>query len=363
MTDQNKFEQLKIQLKEFLEAKCNLLKNKNILVTGGSGLLGFEIITQLKLLKVNVISLQRHHSVECEELCVPQLLIDLQEANNIQKLEILLKNESIDAVIHTASLVKMFAPYQLFYDANFKATQNLIQACKTARVQYFIYTSTPSVVFERSSLHGVDESQAYTKSRLSYYAYTKMLTEKMVLNENLASFKTLCLRPHLILGPRDKNIVPRLLKASDQNKLRIIGTGENLVDISHVTNMAYAHLLALTNLSKECAHHSPTLSGQAFFLGQGPVKLWEIINEILVIHKRPIITKKIPFKIVYGMAFILEYTYKFFNYLSSQNHEPSMTRFTTLQFSCSHTYNHQKSKDALGDYEIIPTDKIVHYLK
>jgi nucleoside-diphosphate-sugar epimerase len=234
----------------------------------------------------------------------------------------------------------MNGTYEDFYRVNVKGTENLIMAMKELNIKKLVYTSTPSVVFGNSDLINADEQTPYPKTYLSLYAKTKMLAEKIVTKANNEHFWSVSLRPHLIFGNGDQNLIPRLIDARKKNKLKIIGDGKNLVDVIYVENAAYAHFLALEKLDS-----NPEVRGQSYFIGQGPVVLWDFINSILNHFNLPAVNKKIPLKMAYIIGSFVEFI--FFLFKLNQLHPP-MTRFIALQLGKSHYFNHEKAEKELG---------------
>jgi nucleoside-diphosphate-sugar epimerase len=313
----------------------NIDKKEKILITGGGGFLGFYIVKLLLKNNYSVVSFSRSKYNYLEELNVPQICGDLTQRDDIKN-----ALEGIDAVIHTASKVGMHGRYEDFYQSNYVGTKNLVDAMKLLKINKLVYTSTPSVVFGKNDLINADETTPYPDSYLTYYAETKMLAERYVLNNVDQSFMAVSLRPHLIFGPGDQNLVPRVLEAKKKNKLKIIGNGDNLVDVIYVENAALAHLLALKNLN-------PLISGNSYFIGQGPINLWTFTNKILEHYKLEKIEKKIPLWLAYSIGSIIEITLKIF-----QLHQihPPMSRFIALQLGKSHYFKHDKALRDLGNF-------------
>ncbi len=103
--------------------------------------------------------------------------------------------------------------------------------------------------------------------------------------------RTTALRPHLIWGVGDPHLVPRVLARAQAGRLRIVGTGQNRVDLVHVENAVDAHLLADQPF---CASRFTLPPGHAYFITNGePVLLWDWINNLLRALGRPPVTKKI----------------------------------------------------------------------
>ncbi len=304
----------------------------NILVTGAGGFLGFYIARDLKELGHKVYNFSRSHHRDLDQL---EITTRIGNLNNPESIEKALKN--IDAVFHVAGKVAMWGKWDDFYQTNTIGTKNLVEACKKKGIKKFIYTSTPSVVFGEGDILGEDENLEYPKKYLSLYAKSKMLAEKYVLDQNSENFLTCALRPHLIFGPRDKNIIPRLIEASKKNKLKVVGDGENLVDIIYVENAAQAHIQAFEQLSTDSK-----VAGSSYFIAQErPVKLWDFINQILQINGQSPITKKIPTNTAYRVGAIIEFFLKLFRVW---NIHPPMTRFVALQLGKSHYFSHKKAQ-------------------
>ncbi|MDD4973544.1 MAG: NAD-dependent epimerase/dehydratase family protein [Bacteriovorax sp.] len=315
------------------------MKSTKVLITGAGGFLGSYIARELIKKNYQVFSFSRSEYSFLGELGVSQRLGDLKNYHDVKN-----ALNGMDAVIHTASMVGMWGRYEDFFATNVTGTENVLRAMKELGIRKLVYTSTPSVVFGRESLCGVDETTPYPEHYLTYYAKTKAIAEKMVLRANqdldVNGLCAVALRPHLIFGPGDMNLVPRVIEAQKKGRLKIIGDGENLVDVLYVENAAAAHVMALEKL--EFNH---PIAGHAYFLGQGPIKLWDFTNTILTKAGHPIVTKKMTLKKAYAIGFMIECFLKFFRIY---NVHPPMTRFVALQLAKSHYFSHHNLEADLG---------------
>ena len=310
-----------------------------VLITGAGGFLGRYIArdllnenTQAQLqsneaIIYKVYGLSRNRYDFLDEMGVEQFIGDLKNYNDVYNVI-----KQMDAVVHTASLVGIWGKKEDFYQTNVVGTENVIKACIEAGVARLVYTSTPSVAFGNIDLENVDESIGYPPKHYCDYAASKKIAEEKVLQANSSQLATVCLRPHLIFGPGDQNLIPRVLKAKRENRLKIVGNGDNLVDVSYVENVSMLHVMALKNLSPRAS-----FAGKAYFVGQGPVKLWDFTNELLRRSNLSPVNKKIPFLVAYFIGWLLECTYSFFRNFKT---EPPMTRFVAMQLAKSHHYNH-----------------------
>lgn len=328
------------------------MKKESVLVTGGTGFLGSHLCHQLHKQGYHVLSLSRRLNPDLEETGVKQIQMDLT-APTTQLDEVL---KDVDAIFHTAGKVGVWGKWEEFYQANVIGTQNLVQAAKKAGTRYFIYTSSPSVVFDNEDIHGGGEELPYAQNSKSLYARSKIPAEKFVLSSNDENFKVLALRPHLIFGTGDQNLIPRVVEMSKKGRLRIIGDGENKVDVIHIDNAVHAHILAYKALKEKTSE----VEAQAFFIAQdGPVKLWEFINKILGRYQQPRLQKHIPYFLAYGLASFIEAFYRLFRITDK---EPPTTRFVVMQLAKSHYFSHAKAYEKLGYRPIIQTDEAIQTL-
>jgi nucleoside-diphosphate-sugar epimerase len=310
-----------------------------ILVTGGGGFLGTHIIQELLKKTTNIVTnFSRHSYPHLEDMGVPTMRGDVTNKEDVQKV----LDQGFEAIFHVAALAGVWGRYEDYFSINYLGTKHLLEEAKARGIQKFIYTSTPSVVFNKEDLMGVGEEQPYATEFLTAYAETKTMAEKLVLQMNDSkSFLTCAIRPHLIWGPGDPHLFPRVIQKGREGKLRVIGSGENLVDIIYVENAAYAHVLALEKL-----HPGSAVCGQAYFVGQErAVRLWDFINQILSFAQIEPVMKSMDLMTAYRLGWFFEKVYK----LAGINRpEPAMTRFVALNLGKSHYFSHDKAKRDLG---------------
>ncbi|MCL2457504.1 MAG: NAD-dependent epimerase/dehydratase family protein [Desulfobulbus sp.] len=317
---------------------------RKVTVTGGGGFIGKALVRALVGRGIEVSVIGRNTYPDLAALGVHCVRGDIRERDSIAD-----ALHGCDTVFHVAAKAGVWGPKEEYCAINFAGTTNVIAACQAQKVGRLIYTSTPSVVFDRDDLAGVDESTPYTTRPLCAYAASKILAEQAVLAANCPELQTIALRPHLVWGPEDGHLIPRLLARGRAGALRIVGSGDNRVDIAYIDNVVHAHLLAAENL---CASGSG--SGQAFFIGQeAPVPLWEWINGLFVRLGIPSVTRKTPLAVAYGAGMLLEGIY---GALGAVN-EPRMTRFLACQLAKSHWFSHRKAEQLLGYRPLVSTEE------
>jgi nucleoside-diphosphate-sugar epimerase len=306
-----------------------------VLVTGGGGFLGGAVARLLRARGDEVRSLTRSAYPWLDELGVEQSLGDLADLGAVKRAV-----EGCDAVIHTAAKAGVWGWYKEFSATNVTGTENVIAACKAHGVRKLVHTSTPSVVHSGGDIEGGDESLPYSKRFDAYYPETKALAEKAVLAANGPDLATVALRPHLIFGPGDPHLIPRVIAKARAGKLRRIGSRPVMVDVTVIDNAAGAHLNALDRLEPGAA-----CAGKAYFISNGePVDLWAFIDRVLAEAGLPPVSRRVPAWSARLAGRVLESAY----WLLRLPGEPPMTRFVATQLSTAHWYDISAARRDIG---------------
>jgi len=314
------------------------------LVTGGGGFLGRYVVEHLIARGDQVRSFGRGAYPELETLGVEVIRGDLRDREAVQA-----ACNGVDCVIHSGAVSGIGVLRKEFFEINLGGTENVLSACRRSNVRRLVYTSSPSVTFDGSDQHGADESAPYPRKWLAHYPHSKALAEQAVLQANdRGGLRTCALRPHLIWGPRDGHLVPRLIVRAQLGKLRRVGDGSNLVDTIYVENAAEAHLQAADSLADE---HSP-VAGRALFLSQGePINCWQWIDEILALADLPPVEKSISLAAATRVGAVFESAYR----LLRIGKEPPMTHFLAAQLARSHWFDISAARRDLGYHPRIST--------
>lgn len=315
---------------------CSMdLSRKTILVTGGAGFLGRYIVTALRERGAAVRAFQRSIA---DDLAARGVRIERGSVTDAAALRRAARG--CDAVIHTAAKAGVWGSRREYVEANIEGTRNVLAACRAAGVPYLVHTSTPSVVFTGESFEGADESLPYGENWLCHYAETKAVAEKEALAADGSGGLRVCaLRPHLIWGPGDPHLLPRVIARARAGRLAVVGDGTNRVDITHVRNAANAHLLALDALEAGDA------GGRPYFLSQGePVEMWPWIQDLLKRLNIPPVKRRVSLATAYRMGAVAETVWRVFRLRG----EPPMTRFVATELAKSHWFDISAARRDLG---------------
>ena len=307
------------------------------LVTGGGGFLGSAIVARLVERGDLVASFSRRRYPELEALGVTCHLGDLADAEAVSRAV-----GGNEMVFHVAAMAGIWGSRESFYRANVQGTENVIAACVRHGIGRLVHTSSPSVVFDGRDMEGVDESVPYPRHYKAHYPETKALAEMRVLEAADRSLATVALRPHLIWGPRDNHLVPRILARARAGRLRRIGSRNPRVDSTYIDNAAAAHLLAA-----DCLEPLSKVSGRAYFISNGePMPIWDLVNAILDAADLPPVEKGVPESLARFAGGLLEGIYGALRLES----EPPMTRFVAAELSTAHWFDLRAAREDL-DFE------------
>lgn len=339
-------------------------QTQHAFVTGAGGFLGKAICKLLRLANIQVTGFARGHYPELSELGVNMVQGDITDYSSLVE-----AMQSCDLVFHVAAKAGVWGSKEDYYQPNVNGAKNVIKACDALNITRLVYTSTPSVTFAGEDEAGVDESHPYADNFLNYYGESKALAEQLVLAASAgknskgdledslkAKLKTVALRPHLIWGPNDPHLVPRVLERAKAGKLKLVGTEDKLVDTIFVDNAAYAHVLAAVALNQNDAK----CIGKAYFISNDePITMAAMLNQILDCANLPPVTKRVPSAVAYAVGVVLESVYKLFNI----KQEPIMTRFVARQLSTCHYFDISAAKNDFGYTPLISIEQGMQQLK
>jgi len=208
-------------------------------------------------------------------------------------------------------------------------------------VPVLIYTSSPAVIADGSHLRGVDETYPYPRRYNAHYPATKAVAEREVLQANGSGLTTAALRPHLIFGPGDTNLVPTILKRAKAGRLVRVGNGTNRVDLTFIDDCVAAHLAAWSTAQNQ----AETIGGKAFFISQDdPTLLWQWIDRVLALHRLPPVSRSLSVGVARGAAFAVEGVWSLLGLRS----DPPLTRFLASEMSIDHFFSIARARSVFG---------------
>jgi len=310
-------------------------------VTGGGGFLGLAIVRLLRARGDEVVSYSRSRHADVERLGASCALGDVTDTSRLAR-----SMQGADVVFHVAAKAGVWGPRREYEHVNVLGTTAVVAAAVKSGVPRLVHTSSPSVCFDGADHVDASNDLPYPTRFLAHYPRTKMLAEKHVLSWNGRGIATVALRPHLLVGPGDPHLLPRLADRARAGKLRVVGDGRNRVSVTDVDNAAWAHLDAADRLTAGAAH-----AGKAYFIAQNEsVPMWPWIRDVLARAGVAGPKGRVPLAVARVLGLGCETWWN----LTGRAGEPPMTRFVALQLARSHTYDLGPARRDFGYVERVP---------
>tara|TARA_B100000900_G_scaffold335819_1_gene297446 strand:- start:15057 stop:16046 length:990 start_codon:yes stop_codon:yes gene_type:complete len=314
-----------------------------ILITGASGFLGFRTIEYLvERSDFYIIAAARTRRDERTIISdrVQYFFGDLMDANYVQSLF----KTPIFAVVNCASLSSPWGKKRAFRTANIVTQENLVEVSLKSKVNRFIYISSPSIYVNHKNRLNITEETALFPP-VNAYSWSKQRAEKIVRYSGLPH---IILRPRALVGRGDTIIFPRLIRAHLGGKLKIMGNGTNICDITGVMNMAHAIYCSLKAEDKSALNQDYNITNDE------PIKLWTTINKVLTELGYDEVKGRISKRAAYTIAFVLESISRL-----TTSKEPVLLRYSVSTLSCSMTFDITKAKKRLNYAPLLSTDESI----
>lgn len=323
------------------------------LVTGGTGFLGGALVRRLHERgdEVTVFGRNETAGARLQAQGIRFLRGDLADALAVQR-----ACAEKNIVFHCGANVAPWGRYRDFYATNVVGTQNIIRSCMEQQVARLVHVSTPSIYFSYQDRLNVGEYDPLPARLVNAYAATKFQAEQAIDRAHRDGLPVITLRPRAIFGPGDTTIFPRVIRALEQGRLRIIGSGDNMQDLTYIDNVVDALLL--------CSEAPPTTLGKKYNITNGePVRIWVKLKELCDQLGYAFPRRHIPLGVAFTVARLLEITYV----LCQRKNEPPLTCYAVSLLAKSMTLDISAAQRDLGYRPQISIDegldRFVHWWK
>lgn len=297
-----------------------------VLVTGATSMIGRETAEELLRRGHDVQILQRGSS----DLEVPIFRGDIRDADAVQKAV-----SGCDVVIHAAAKVGIVGRFSEFRDINVVGTQHVMSAAVAAGVRGVVYVSSPSVSYSTTPVLGAVSPPA-RDDVLGHYSQTKSVAERAVLAETRIA--AVALRPHLVWGPGDTQLVGRIVDRARQRRLALVNNGEAVVDSTYIDNVSDALAAAAERVGVQ-----ENLSGRALVVSNGePRTVASLVQSICSAANVSYAPRNIGLGAAVRLGKVIEAVYKL-----RPHAEPPLTAFTAYQLGISHWFDISETKELL----------------
>jgi nucleoside-diphosphate-sugar epimerase len=296
-----------------------------VLVTGASGLLGGAVARELASRGHEVRTLQRRAAGLPGIADLPGSITDVDDVRRAVR--------GVEAVVHLAAKVSLTGDPVDFALVNVEGTRRLIAEAAHAGAQRFVHISSPSVAHTGTSIAGDDARPADPERVSGDYARTKAVAERLALAADAPGFSVVAVRPHLVWGPGDTQLVARIAERAARGRLPILGSGAALIDTTYLDNAATAIAAALDR-----AEH---VHGQAYVVTNGePRPVAEMLAGLCHAAGVRTPTRHVPPGLARAAGSAVEALWR----VRPGPDEPPMTRFLAEQLSTAHWFDQRRTR-------------------
>ena len=302
-------------------------QNMKVLVTGATSMIGATTVRELIRHNHEVQVLQRSDTT----LPVKVFRGDIRDPRIVEEAV-----SGCDVVIHAAAKVGLVGSYKDFYDINVVGTRNVMEAAVRAGCRGVVYVSSPSVAYSTSPVEG-QRSPPAIDGLLGHYSQTKSIAERLVLSD--ARVPAVALRPHLVWGPGDAQLVGRIVERARSGKLVLVNHGQAIVDSTYIDNVGDALVAATERVGVQ-----ESLTGRALVVSNGePRSVASLVESICRAAGVEYAPRSVSLRAAVVLGAVIETVFKM-----RPHAEPPLTLFTAYQLGISHWFDISETTELLG---------------
>jgi 2-alkyl-3-oxoalkanoate reductase len=302
-----------------------------VLVTGATSLLARTTAEILLARGDDVVCLQRRRST----LAAEQVSADIRDATAVQRAA-----AGCDAIIHAAAKVGVVGSWDDYRAINVDGTNNVLAAARSAAIERLVYVSSPSVAHGGNAIAGLGAEPPVLGRKNAFYAESKAMAEQAALAANASGLAVVAIRPHLVWGPGDTQLVGRIVDRAKSGRLALVGGGAALIDTTYITNAAESLVAALDRVRPGAA-----CAGRAYVIANGePRPIRDLVAGICAAANVPFAPRDVPLTVAKVAGSVVERAWK----ITRRTTEPPLTRFLAEQLGTAHWFDPRPARDDLG---------------
>lgn len=298
-----------------------------ILITGGTSLIGAAVARRLAARGDDVTLFHRRPS----GLDMDERLGDITD-----KAAVASAARGADAVVHLAAKVAVTGPWSAFEATNVTGTEHVIAAARAGGAHRMVHVSSPSVAHAGRSLVGAAATPADPDAARGHYARSKAMAEQKALEASGDELSVVAIRPHLVWGPGDTQLVGRIVERARAGRLAVVGSGAALIDTTYIDNAADALVAAVDR--------APVLGGRALVVSNGqPRPVRELLTRIVAAAGLPAPRIGVPAPVARGAGRLVERWWE----RRGRDDDPPITSFLAEQLATAHWFDQRETRRAL----------------
>lgn len=305
-----------------------------VLVTGASSLIGAGVARRLAERGDHVVALQRRRAVDLGD-DVEQRLGDLRDAAVVDAAV-----AGCDGIVHAAAKVGVVGTWEEYRSVNVDGTDNVLAAAVNHAVERVVHVSSPSVAHGGEPIVGGTADEPVFGRRRAWYPESKAIAEVRALALASGDRGVVAVRPHLVWGPGDTQLVGRIVERARSDRLALVGGGRALVDTTYIDNAVDALVAAL-----DAVRPGAACSGRAYVISNGePRMIRELVEGICDAAGVAFAPRDVSLRAGRAIGAVVERVWP----LVRRGEEPPLTQFLAEQLGTAHWFDPRPARDELG---------------
>ena len=306
-----------------------------VLVTGGSSLIGAGVAAALADRGDEVVVQQRSRSDRLASLEIRQELGDIRDREAV-----LAAAEGCDAIVHLAAKVGVVGDWEEYRSINVDGTNNVLAAARRHRIRRIVHVSSPSVAHGGEPIIGGGADAPMLGRSRAWYPESKALAEIAALDAAGVDLGVVAVRPHLVWGPGDTQLVGRIVERAASGRLALVGGGRALVDTTYIDNAVSALVAAV-----DAVHPGAPCSGRAYVVSNGePRMIRELVEGICRAADVPFAPRTVSLRVGRSLGAVVERAWP----VLRRSDEPPLTQFLAEQLGTAHWFDPRPAQEDLG---------------
>lgn len=305
-----------------------------VLVTGASSLIGSGVVDLLVARGDEVVTLQRRRVTGLADT------VEQHQGDVGDRAAVVDAAHGCDGVIHLAAKVGVVGDRADYVATNVDGTRNVFDAARVHGISRVVHVSSPSVAHDGTAIIGGGADAAHFAHGSAFYPETKAIAEQSALEANGPSMGVTIIRPHLVWGPGDTQLVGRIVERAAAGRLALVGGGVALVDTTYIDNATAALVSALDAVAP-----GAPCAGQKYVVSNGePRPIRELVAGICAAAGVPFVPKDVPLGVARRVGSLIDRVWPHLGRVD----EPPLTRFLADQLGTAHWFDPRPAQRDLG---------------